>query len=308
MCSHVELVKVITSDGLELDGILAMPERPRAVVIHVHGKCGNFYQNPFIAVMLASYVARGIAVYSFNNRGHDCLAEAYRSGQLVYVGGSLESGDVSHLDVAAAVSYISARFDLPIYLQGHSSGCDKVVGAWYGQIADCDGLILLSPADSWRLYELWLARQQSLLGHPGATSGTALTEEDVLTASATTDPRQLVLSLAEYGVPGPNGYTIPVTLGALDRMVENDSLKCFTDPLVLPPCPLFIYVGGADTLQTRSIDDWRRATRPDRHRLLHLPTGDHRFAGFEEEVVATISGWILEQVAFAASQANEGIT
>ena len=56
-----------------------------ATVIHIHGSCGNFYENAFIATMARLYTARGVNFLSFNNRGHDCIAEAYQNGRLVYV-------------------------------------------------------------------------------------------------------------------------------------------------------------------------------------------------------------------------------
>ena len=44
-----ELVRINSIDGIEMVGILYKPEETsNTIVIHVHGLCGNFYENRFL--------------------------------------------------------------------------------------------------------------------------------------------------------------------------------------------------------------------------------------------------------------------
>ena len=56
---NAELVKVVTADGLELDGFLSRPATTNTAVLHIHGSAGFFYENYFI---------REIAKGLYNNR------------------------------------------------------------------------------------------------------------------------------------------------------------------------------------------------------------------------------------------------
>ena len=82
---HGQIVTLETEDGLALKGYLATANNSTATVIHIHGSCGNFYENAFIATMARLYTARGVNFLSFNNRGHDCIAEAYQNGRMEHV-------------------------------------------------------------------------------------------------------------------------------------------------------------------------------------------------------------------------------
>ena len=43
-----ELVRINSNDNIEMVGILYEPEeKSKKIVIHVHGLCGNFYENRF---------------------------------------------------------------------------------------------------------------------------------------------------------------------------------------------------------------------------------------------------------------------
>jgi predicted alpha/beta-fold hydrolase len=67
------LHKTYSTDGIELDCIVFAPSKPtNKIIIHTHGKEGNFVQNHFINTMGNMYPIKGFAFMTYNNRGHDC--------------------------------------------------------------------------------------------------------------------------------------------------------------------------------------------------------------------------------------------
>src|SRR5438094_295145 len=74
---NVELVRVVTNDGVRLEGSLRLAESPETerlpvdVVIFHHGVGGNFYNQTFFEKMSDAFLALGCAVLRVNNRGHD---------------------------------------------------------------------------------------------------------------------------------------------------------------------------------------------------------------------------------------------
>lgn len=58
-----ELIRMSSIDNIEMVGILYEPEeKSNNIVIHVHGLCGNFYENRFLDVLAKTYTNKG---YSF---------------------------------------------------------------------------------------------------------------------------------------------------------------------------------------------------------------------------------------------------
>ena len=96
-----EFCRVLTEDGMELNGLYVEPDqkaggrsrkagvvrradcsRPAVAgplcVVHVHGWDGNFYENRFIDYAAAECRRLGIGFTSGNNRGHDYIADILR--------------------------------------------------------------------------------------------------------------------------------------------------------------------------------------------------------------------------------------
>lgn len=288
----VRLVKALAGDGMELDGIASIPSGAIASVVHVHGKCGNFYQNRFIGRMVEEYPTRGLAFFSINSRAHDVLAEAYVDGRLAYTGGSVETARYSEDDVAAAVALARSEVQGPVFVQGHSYGCDKAVLFAQAHPEECTGLILLSPADSQSLQQTWLGTelieaQEARMAGVGRFDGDYVLADDLAELGSS-----LRLLLTEYGVPGPSGYPIPVTEGALAALLGGSALTQFSDPLSLPHVACLLYIGGADPLQTWTQDEWREVLNGRTQELLYVPQGDHHFRGLESPIIDHISAWV----------------
>jgi len=151
-----EFVKLLTGDGLELQGLFVTPGAGAAdkTVIHTHGLDGNFYENRFIDHVAAACVEAGFNFITFNNRGHDYISdfivEAPGSGEFSYrqIGGMYELFEESLLDIAAWVEFARSRGAARLIIQGHSHGALKA--AYYlanGDTCGVEGLVLLSPSD-----------------------------------------------------------------------------------------------------------------------------------------------------------------
>lgn len=260
-----------------------------ATVIHVHGKCGNFYENEFIERLACVYAKAGLNTLAVNNRGRDCISEAYCKGQLCYVGGALEQFELSVADIGGAVSYVSGLGHLAV-LQGHSHGCEKVL--WYlSQRSDVAALILLSPANSYGLQNCWRSPE------------TVEEQVERLTALGGQDPDHLsLLPSNEYGVrTARRCYSIPTTRPSLIGWLMSAGIHTF-DPGVSwchpqLQVPAFAYIGGEDDMQ---LDGWQITAEcvkdrlPDA-RVMTLPKGDHHMRGCETEVAEGVVDWMVKQ-------------
>jgi alpha-beta hydrolase superfamily lysophospholipase len=147
------LNRIITSDGLELSGLLYEPDSATTkVLVHVHGMAGNFYENVFLDTLAETLTANGVAFFAFNNRGCEYIKDMTRivDGKRVSVriGDAYELFDDSELDIRAAVDFAHSKGLTEVHLSGHSLGGPKV--AYYAAEGNDDRLasvIFLSPAD-----------------------------------------------------------------------------------------------------------------------------------------------------------------
>ncbi|MFH1311785.1 MAG: DUF1749 domain-containing protein [Candidatus Eisenbacteria bacterium] len=150
-----EFCRAMTSDGLELQGLLFRPESGTSTrsVIHVHGLAGNFYENRFIDNAAAAVAGNGVNFLTVNTRGRDYLSDFIHEktdGTTGYkqIGGIHEIFEESALDIRAWVEFLVSRGTETIVLQGHSHGALKVT--YYNhktRDSRVGGLILLSPSD-----------------------------------------------------------------------------------------------------------------------------------------------------------------
>ena len=145
--------RVLTADGLALPLRRWLPDRPRAVVVAVHGF--NDYSEAFddVGPLLA---AKGVAVYAFDLRG---FGEAPGRG---YWAGSLAMAD----DLSTVTRLVAARHPgLPLFLLGESMGGALVmVTMAHSPHPPVAGVILAAPAvwdrGDMNIFErgaLWLA-------------------------------------------------------------------------------------------------------------------------------------------------------
>jgi len=282
----LQLARFDAEDGLRIDGLLARTDS-EITIIHVHGKCGDFYQNEFISYMDDIYPSSGINFLSFNHRGHDCLAEGYLNGKVTYLGGSVERFEDTVIDINAAIKYVS-QFSRRIILQGHSNGCEKIL--YYATKVNSDiELIMLSPSDSYRMQTYYIAPET--------------VDHQLVRLKAQYNHRENEwLPPNEYGIKVEGKeYEIPVTAGSLISLLEGPAFRLLRydeawgrEPL---PTKLFAYVGGKDPYLGIPLDNLevQLQKRIKDVTIGYLPEGNHHFKGLEREVLTLIVNWVLQK-------------
>ena len=166
-----ELHRVTTSDGLELQGLFAVPDvgpapavHPKTTLLHIHGLSGNFYENRFVDYLARATTEAGLGFITLNNRGHeyisDFICERPEGTASVQVGGAFEIFEDCLKDIRAWVDFARSRGAERIILEGHSHGAIKAV-YYLSKTADPSvaGLVLLSPSDDFGLQRYRMGRR-----------------------------------------------------------------------------------------------------------------------------------------------------
>ena len=152
-----EMVSFKTSDGLILHGFFVRPKRRSAkALIRVHGLCGKFYGSGFADALARGAASNGVNFLSIETRG-SCTATGFRKKKgrkkfWLSAGGGFERFEDSVHDIAAAIRFLKRQGIKEIYLEGHSTGCQKIT---YYQYKKKDrrvkALILAAPADDYNI-------------------------------------------------------------------------------------------------------------------------------------------------------------
>jgi pimeloyl-ACP methyl ester carboxylesterase len=126
----VELVQIVTADGVRLDGVLRTADASNSssrvdAWLGIHGTGSNFYASRLLAA-LEPRLARSAAVLRVNTRGHDLVATGGPGAQR-WLGAAFERvADATH-DLAAWLHFLEARGYRRIGLLGHSLGAVKAI-------------------------------------------------------------------------------------------------------------------------------------------------------------------------------------
>lgn len=128
---NISIHKIYADDGLELDSILFEPKkRNDKIIIHLHGKEGHFLQNHFVTVMGYTYPLRGYSFLTFNNRGHDYIADMLKKASHGFEwttrGPAYEIIEEAVYDINGVIDYVKNLGYKEIILQGHSLGPHKM--------------------------------------------------------------------------------------------------------------------------------------------------------------------------------------
>lgn len=174
------IVRVTTTDGYILHGLLSEPHSPsRVLILHVHGSAGDFYQSGFTPHLFALAERLGIGILTTNNRGTGVydVEKGTKSR-----GAALEIFEDCLLDIDAWIAFATSRGYESIILSGHSFGTNKIQHyVREGQKRDAvRALVLLGFTDSY-------GGQLEYLEHAGLTNEALLAEADHMIAEGRPD-------------------------------------------------------------------------------------------------------------------------
>ena len=124
----VELVRVITADGLHLDGAFQLPSQdvvdPLSIdaFLLVHGTGGNFYSHGVLESFAHQAAAAGAATLRINTRGHDGISSISGTDRSIRGGATYEVISECTRDLVAGMEFLHQRGYGRIALAGHSMG------------------------------------------------------------------------------------------------------------------------------------------------------------------------------------------
>lgn len=178
-----QLIRMTSLDGIEMPGVLYEPEkRSNKIVIHVHGLCGNFYENRFIDTLAKICTDKGMAFLTFNNRGANFISELLKGNKFEIIGGCYEKFKDCLLDIEGAINFVKEKKYNDIILEGHSYGCNKII-YYYNRKNKNDNIskiILLAPCDMPRETVKFLSIDEYKIAKEEATKLVGLGEPNSL--------------------------------------------------------------------------------------------------------------------------------
>ncbi len=129
-----ELCRVVTGDGLRLDGWLTSPRTlsenfPVSAVLLVHGTGSSFYAGGVLEGFASQAVEAGLTVLRINTRGHDLVARIAGAGKSGWGGAAYEVISDCRWDLSAWITFLLERGHDKIALVGHSMGAVKAIYA-----------------------------------------------------------------------------------------------------------------------------------------------------------------------------------
>lgn len=138
-----QVVEIITPKKFVLNGLWFGPQKPKRVVVWVHGLGSSMFSKLKIVDEL---VDGKTAVLMFNNRGAYKVASVNRTNGTYIKGGAVHEIFTDCLDdIQGAVNFVRRTGVKNIYLAGHSTGCQKTMYWAAKKGRGIRGIIILAP-------------------------------------------------------------------------------------------------------------------------------------------------------------------
>lgn len=147
----MELHRVVTADGLVLDGALHRPDPdverrlPPDLFLLVHGTGSNFYAHDVLETFARQALQSGSAVLRINTRGHDGIATIAGTEGSVRLGAAYEEISDCRFDLRAWLDFAIEQGFRSVTLVGHSMGGVKAICARAYEELPVTCLIAISP-------------------------------------------------------------------------------------------------------------------------------------------------------------------
>jgi len=129
----LDLVHVLTEDGVRLDGSWYRPAKPKSpvqevdAVILVHGNGDNFYRSSIFDNLSAYFLNEGLPVLRINTRGHGTVSMLSTQSGNRRVGTSYEKIADSLIDFEAWEKWAASKGYKNLGFVGHSGGAIKAL-------------------------------------------------------------------------------------------------------------------------------------------------------------------------------------
>jgi len=277
----VDLVRITTRDGCQLDGILqtaaASPKPPMDAFCLVHGTGSNFYGSSLMEALADRLLCLGIAVLRVNTRGHDGISNTVTAKGGLRLGAAYEVVDDCRHDLAGWLDFLRQRVGPRVGLLGHSMGAVKCLYALAHEPQPLGGVIALSPP---RLSYEWFCRSSSASeflpmyqqaeGHVAAGRGNTLLEVTV--------PLPMVISAAGY----------------VDKYGPQERYNYLRFIRGLSLCPVLFTFGGMEVEKNVAFQEApaELALRRPNFHVEVIARADHFYSGVRPELLQVLERWL----------------
>jgi len=263
----LEQVRLTTSDGVRLDGIVYRPtDKPRPVgLMLVHGLGGSFYEAYFPYLGRAA-TEQGMVVLALNMRDHDTGPKTFDFTD-------------NQSDIAAGLEHLRRLGARKVVLLGQSMGTNRVL---YYQAASRDPAIVATvlvsgPGDlfEWNVWQFGQRRAHK-------------TVDDALRMQA--EGRNRDLMLVELGPLGKALYTPRYLLSLRGPNAKSDPYQ----NIQKVKNPLLILQGKADKLIEADIAERLRKAGINNPKVdvLYVDGADHGFSLQQPVLADRVLNWI----------------
>lgn len=287
-----ELRSVKTSDGITLAGALAAPKgRAKTAALWVHGLTGSFHSNTGrLSTMAAAFNKNGIALASFNTRGHDIATSFWRrggKGKTLIAGGSFERFTDCVKDLRAIIQFLRREGYKNIYLIGHSTGANKV-------------LYYLSRTQDRRVKGLALVGPMSDVGIEKERLGSSFAKHlrRVKEYSRRNDPDQPMPKALSKTIMSARRYLSLNTPGGPEDVFPYYDPKASWSALKKVRVPLAVIIGKKD----QYLGKWRaedlidvfadKAIAAPEFTGAAIPRSNHSFTKTSKELAEVLADWM----------------
>ena len=265
-----ELIKLKTSDGITLTGVLHQHQSitNNVGVIMVHGYSGNFYSG-IMSFLPKTLTDRGFATLALNMRDHDRNPKKNLFRE-------------NRLDIATAVAEMARRGFQPLFLHGHSMGTNRVL-YYLAETQDprIFGAILTGPPGN--LFE-WNIR---MFGKETAIR--VLRQAQDLVAGGKGDQWMLI----NLGPLGKALYTANHLVSLRGPATVSDPFKNIARIVK----PILIVHGLSDRLAEHTVADRLHNSAPAGAKIavVKIAEANHSFFNRQQDLADTLSRWLMGQ-------------
>ena len=286
-----QLIKAITSDGLELQGFW-IDKKSDIAIFHTHGTSGDFYTHKFIDVLGEKFSSEEISFLTANNRGHDVYAYLRKHTdekiRWASIGGAFERFEDCVFDIETWINFLESQGVKKVILQGHSLSNKLVYYQFIKNDPRVIGQIHLSPGNDAGFMRSRLGKERYI-------------ETNKLIKEMVKQGREKELLSKELAIVCPMaalayyGYLTEDGVGNVFPYHNPESTKW--EILSRIREPLLIIFGGSDNFIKPSINEatqlLKEKAKSSKDVTVRIIEGaNHSFIGYENELVEAINKWL----------------